>query len=461
MLRDTSANPVRPGEGPAAFRAFREGFPVLREKTYLSICDKAILHDRVRASVDVFLDHLAHATANRVQHEVRVRTSREKFARLMGATPDTIAAIRNVSDGTNTIACAMPWKSGDNVVLATEAEHPNNIYPWLRQRRRGVELRAVAPAPDGAIDAEALVAAMDGNTRLVTVASATFAPGHRTDLLRLGEECRKRDVFLLVDGVQTAGILHHDLQAQLVDGFATSTSKGLLGLYGYGFLYVSRNWVERLEPAYLSRPAVAQMTDDHSTMGEFEFEYQPDSRRFEVGSFNVAGAYAADASIDLLLELGSRAIEDHVLALSGEFNEGLRALGLHVAVPSSGPRQSHIVTVGKLDAGGHGFSTDPLMQPLSDFLTASGVMHTLRRGQMRFGLHAYNDRDDITRALAAAAEGVRKSVVWGVGVDLGGLPFIKKRTATRRRGLPRACAPRSRARRWATSSAARIRASTC
>lgn len=407
MLRDTNPSHGRAGERPPAFKAFREGFPVLREKTYLSICDKAILHDRVRASVDVFLDHLAHATANRVQHEVRVRTSREKFARLMGVTPDTVAAIRNVSDGTNTIACAMPWKSGDNVVLSTEAEHPNNIYPWLRQRRRGVELRAVAPAPDGAIDAEALIAAMDGNTRLVTVASATFAPGHRTDLLRLGEECRKRDVFLLVDGVQTAGILHHDLQAQLVDGFATSTSKGLLGLYGYGFLYVSRNWVERLEPAYLSRPAVAQMTDDHSTMGEFDYEYQPDSRRFEVGSYNLAGAYAADASIDLLLELGSRAIEDHVLALSGEFNEGLRALGLHVAVPGSGPRQSHIVTVGKLDAGGHGFSTDPLMQPLSEFLGASGVMHTLRRGQMRFGLHAYNDRSDISRALEAVGEGMR------------------------------------------------------
>src|SRR5690606_7777756 len=131
----------------------------------------------------------------------------------------------------------------------------------------------VAPDADGAIDVAALISAMDAKTRLVTVASATFAPGHRTDLQRLGEACRKRDVFLLVDGVQSAGILHHDLAAQLVDGFATSTSKGLLGLYGYGFLYVSGKWVDRLEPAYLSRPAVVQKTDDHSTMGEFEFDY--------------------------------------------------------------------------------------------------------------------------------------------------------------------------------------------
>jgi hypothetical protein len=84
----------------------------------------------------------------------------------------------------------------------------------------------------------------------------------------------------------------------------------------------------------------------------------------------------------------------------------MRALGLDVAVPGSGPQQSHILTVGKLNAGGHGFSTDPLVQPLSEFLTANGVMHTLRRGQMRFGLHAYNDRADIVRALDVAREGI-------------------------------------------------------
>jgi cysteine desulfurase / selenocysteine lyase len=409
MIRENSLTDEKARKSQLTFESFREGFPVLKEKTYLSICDKMILHDRVRASINQFLDHLAHATANRVQHETRVQASREKFAQLMSVTPSTVAATRNVSDGTNIIACAMRWKSGDNVVLAAEAEHPNNVYPWLRQRRKGVELRAVAPEADGAIDAGALIAAMDGRTRLVTVASATFAPGHRTDLQRLGEECRKRDIFLLVDGVQTAGIMHHDLVAELVDGFATSTSKGLLGLYGYGFMYVSPNWIDRLEPAYLSRPAVVQKTDDHSTMGDFEYELQPDSRRFEVGSYNLAGAYAADASVDMLLQLTTQATAKRVVALSSELNEGLQKLGLHVAVPSSGPRQSHIVTVGKLDAGGHGFSTDPLVQPLSEFLTKHDVVHTLRRGQMRFGLHGYNDRSDISRALDVASEGLKSA----------------------------------------------------
>jgi selenocysteine lyase/cysteine desulfurase len=387
------------------FDTFRQGFPALKAKTYLSICDKMILHDSVRASVDQFLDRLAMASADRVKHEERVLSARDKFARLMNVAPATIAATRNVSDGTNCIACAMPWKAGDNVVLTAQAEHPNNTYPWLRQREHGVEVRIVDALPDGAIDVDGLIAAIDAKTRVVAVASATFAPGHRTDLHKLGEACRKKDVFLLVDGVQTAGILHHDFSAEPVDGFATSTSKGLLGLYGFGFLYVSPKWIDRLEPAYLSRSGVVQKSDDHSTMGAFDYEFKPDSRRFEVGSYNLAGAYAADASIDLLLQLGTRAIEARVLALGQRLNEGLSAIGMKVAVPARGPKQSHIVTVGMLDAGGHGFSSDASMRPVSEHLAAHNVMHTIRRGQLRFGLHGYNNDRDVDFALEVAREG--------------------------------------------------------
>lgn len=392
---------------PLTFNSFRSGFPALAVQTYLSICDKMILHRRVRAAVEEFLDHLEMASANRVQHEVHVASVRRKFAKLMNVAPETIAAIRNVSDGTNSIAWSFPWEPGDNVVLTSDCEHPNNVYPWLRQRERGLEVRIVEPLPDGSIDIEGLIAAMDGRTRMMTVASATFAPGHRTDLRALGEACRKRDVFLLVDGVQTAGIMHHDLTAEMVDGFATSVSKGLLGLYGFGFLYVSPKWIDRLKPAYLSRPAVIQKTDDHSTMGGFDYEYQPDSRRFEVGSFNLAGAYAADTSLDMLLELGTANIEAHVLELVGKFHDGLCRLDMPPAVPGRGSKQAHIITLGALNAGGHGFSTDPLIQPLSEHLFENRVAHTIRRGQLRFGLHAYNNDADIDTALDVVREGLR------------------------------------------------------
>ena len=391
----------------AAFKHFREGFPALKEKTYLSVCDKMILHDDVRKGVEKFLDHLSLASANRVDHEVNVTTSKEKFARLTNVDPATVASVRNVSDGVNSVAWAVPMSEGDNVVLCVDSEHPNNIYPWLRLGRRGNVIRMVAHKPDGSLDIDALVEAMDERTRLVTCSSVTFAPGHRTDLVKLGEACRERDVFLLVDGVQSAGILNHDLSALPVDGFATSASKGLLGLYAYGFLYIAPEWIDRLEPAYLSRSSVVNKADDHSVMGGVDYELRPNSERFEVGSFNYAGAYATDASIELLLDLGIQAIEDRVLPLATALNEGIAAKGLAPAMPSEGPEQSHIVTFGALDAGGHGFSTDPVITPVSEYLMKAKVVHTIRRGQIRFALHAYNNEDDIEHAIDCVGEAMK------------------------------------------------------
>lgn len=398
---------IAPAPSTHAFEQFRRGFPALRETTYLSVCDKMILHDTVRASIDIFLDRLALASANRRDHEVHVVSARGKFGRLMNAPEDTVAAIRNVSDGVNSFAWAFPWAEGDNVVFTADAEHPNNVYPWLRLRCRGVELRIVPAKPDGQLDTDAMIAAIDSKTRVMTCSSVTFAPGHRSDIQRLGEACRKADVFLLVDGVQSAGILKHDFAAEPIDGFVTSTSKGLLGLYGFGFLYASRDWIGRLEPAYLSRPAVDQLSDDHSTMGNLDYDLQPDSRRFEVGSFNLAGAYAADASLDLLYHLGPDRIEARVLHLSTVLHEAMTAAGLPPAVPSHGPAQSHIVTLGEINAGGHGFSTDPRIEPVSRHLLENKVAHTIRRGQLRFAIHAYNTEADMQRAADCVREGLQ------------------------------------------------------
>ncbi|MET3925728.1 aminotransferase class V-fold PLP-dependent enzyme [Devosia sp. 2618] len=370
-------------------------FPAVAETTYLSICDKMILADPIRQGVDRFLDHLTHASTNRVGHEEKVTSSRRLFAEMVGATPDEIAVTRNVSDGLNSVATAFPFAEGDNVLLALGAEHPNNIYPWLHQQRRGIELRNVRGVA-GRIDVDAMIAAMDSRTRLVSVASVSFAPGERTDITALGTECRKRGIFLLVDGVQSAGILHHDFSNEPIDGFATSTSKGLLGLYGYGFLYVKRNWLDRLMPVHMSRTGADAENDDASAMGTYDYRPRPDAGRFELGSYNLAGAYAAEASLTMLLELGTRAIEAHVLELADELRDGLNRLGLPVFAPRL---PSHVITLGEVDAGGHGYSADPRMTRCHEVLTEAGVVSTLRRGQLRMGLHCYNNRSDIDTVL--------------------------------------------------------------
>ena len=89
------------------------------------------------------------------------------------------------------IATAVPWREGDNVVLCAGLEHPNNVLPWVHLRRLGVEVRVVEPH-DGAIEPAAIVAAIDGRTRVVTCSSVTFAPGLRVDLGTIGRTASHR-----------------------------------------------------------------------------------------------------------------------------------------------------------------------------------------------------------------------------------------------------------------------------
>jgi len=402
----TKAAARPPGMGTPPRRLRLRGaqeFPAVERCTYLSICDSTVLGRRVRGAVDEFLDHVMHWRETRVVRERHVDGARAKFARLIGAADDDIAIIKNVSEGINAIATAIPWRAGDNVVLCAELEHPNNVLPWLHLRRLGVQMKLV-PAIEGAIDPAAMIAAIDGRTRAVTCSSVTFAPGLRTELAAIGRACRERDVLFVVDAVQSAGILSLDVARDHVDALVTSTAKGLLGIYGCGFLYCRPDWVERLTPAYLSRPAVELPPERYSEMAGLDVALRANARRFEVGAVDYAACYAVDASLDLLHEVGSAAIEAHVLALAGRLRAGMAALGLEVPARAFGPQASHIVTIGRLGAGGHGTTEDARLARISEHLAAQGVVHTIRRGMLRFAFHLFNSDDDVDRVLVLSDE---------------------------------------------------------
>src|SRR6185436_4898610 len=202
-----------------------------------------------------------------------------------------------------------------NVILCPELEHPNNVYPWLNMRRYGLEARFVAPR-DGHVPVDEIIERMDAGTRMVAVSTVTFSPGFRTDVAKLGKACRRRDVLLLVDAAQSAGVLHTDVKESLIDALAVSTQKGLLGLYGMGFLYCRREWADRLQPAYLARFGVDLGEAHEASIGGYDFTFAPGARRFDVGNYNFLATAAVDASMQQLLAWGTRNIERYVVGLS-------------------------------------------------------------------------------------------------------------------------------------------------
>ena len=383
------------------WRAIRARYPAAGEQTYLNVGSKSILSNAAGDAARAALDLTWRGTDKKSSdNEPYLRDVRGRFAAIIGAQADDVAITKNVTEGINAVASGLRWSAGDNVVLCAALEHPNNIYAWLALRGRGVELRTVEPI-DNAIDAAAMTAVIDKRTRVVAASSVTFTPGFRTDLAAIGRECRRAGAMFVVDGVQSTGVLKLDVEAARIDALSTSTSKGLLGVPGLGFLYVRREWAEQLTPAAIGRYSVVR-GGHQSEIESFDYRLLGDARRFEAGNYNWIGLATADASMRELLEIGVANIEMHAVALARSLASGLSKRGYPVNQPPHESLRSHLVTVGRLGSGSAYSTDDPRLNRFAAALEAGDVNFSVRRGLLRFGLHCYNDASDVAQVLAIA-----------------------------------------------------------
>ncbi len=387
---------------PETVETIRRDFRAVVSQTYLDVASCAPLSQAVRDSVARHLGDPEYG--NDKQHAAAVvEHSRSLFAQLINAQPDDIALTKNVSEGLNIVANAMDWKAGDNMVVCPALEHPNNRYLWHNlAQRRGVELRLV-PASGNEYPIEHMLAAIDAQTRLVTVSSVSYVPGFLTPLDRLAQLCRRNGALLLVDAAQSVGPMHTDVEAMGIDALAVGTQKGLLGLYGMGFLYVRPAWAQRLQPMGLARSGVDESaTMGHGTVAE-EIQLRGGARRFDMGNYNLVGATAAKESLALLTRFGTRAIQKHTVALALQLSRGLTELDLPVCKPVAEKNQTHVVCLGSL------IPPPPADQfqwlhAFHGHLTHNRVRASWRDGVLRFSMHLYNNTADIHTVIGLARQ---------------------------------------------------------
>ncbi len=315
--------------------------------------------------------------------------TRGRFARLIGAGPDEIAFVKNTSEGLSFVAAGFPWRDGDNVVTSN-VEFPSNIYPWMRLQTRGVEVRMV-PAREGRVRKEDVFAACDGKTRIIALSSVEFANGYRNDLPGIGEYCQHHGIFFCVDGIQSLGVLPMDVKAFGVDALSADGHKWLLGPEGTGCFYISRDVMEVIEPVSLGWHSVEKWSDFEN----YDFRLAKDARRYEPGSFDMAGIAAMGASLDLLLSIGIDRIWERVRRLTeGVIQEAISA-GYEVVTPRNPEERSGIVTFRVP-------GVNP--QALWKGLLARNVVTSPRAGGIRVSPHFYHTPEEISRFFAVLRE---------------------------------------------------------
>lgn len=316
--------------------------------------------------------------------------ARALIAPLIGAGAGEIALVPNTTAGVATVANGIDWQPGDNVVLPAR-QFPSNVYPWLALRRRGVEVRLVPPGPGGWTPAQ-LEPHVDRRTRVVAISSVEFLSGWRGDLAGTSALCRAHGAYLFVDGIQSVGVIPHDVRAEGVDFLSAGGFKWLMGPPATGFLYVRRELIPALGVA-LPGP-LATESNIHDV--EPRFDLWPDARRFEGGSLAWAEVHAWTGALELLGAAGL----DRVWALAGARAEqaaaGLQELGYTLITPlEPAAGRSAIVSFTCGSAGANTAAFERLAQ--------AGVHISLRlHGHvLRVSPHAYNTAAEVDRFLDA------------------------------------------------------------
>lgn len=322
----------------------------------------------------------------------------DSLATMLGCHRDEIALVENATRGWDMAFYAMPFGPGDRI-LTGKGEYASNAIAFLQVAgRSGAKVEVVPDDESGQIDVAALGSMIDERVKLIALTHVPTNSGLVNPAAAVGAVARRAHVPFLLDACQSAGQMPLEVETLGCDMLSATGRKYLRGPRGTGFLYVRRQWIERLEPPFLDLHAAKWVATDR-------YEIRRDARRFENWESYVAGRIGLGVGIDYALGWGFAAIRDRVTGLAESLRRRLREIP-GVSVLDKGVERCGIVTFVKSDEDAlalHkrlralGINTSVSPQEYTRFDMEERKLTAL----LRASVHYYNSDEEIDRFCAA------------------------------------------------------------
>ncbi len=239
-----------------------------------------------------------------------------KIARLLGARPDEVILADATSVNLFKLGlAALLARPGRRTILTDDLNFPSDLYilQGLARLAGGEHRLRVVPSPDGIHGpVEALAAALDEDTALLTLSHTVFKSGYTYDMAALTERAHAVGALVLWDLSHSAGSVVVDLNGAAADLAVGCTYKYLNGGPGApAFLYVRRD----LQPA-LDNPISGWIGQRDPF--DFALDYAPAAgiQRFLTGTPSILSLSAVEPGVDLLLEAGMARLRERSVRLS-------------------------------------------------------------------------------------------------------------------------------------------------
>lgn len=371
---------------------WRKEFPILAHTTYMISHSLGAMPRRAADSMQEYADTWA-TRGIRAWEEgwwVMPVTVGNLIGSIIGAGEGEVVMQQNVSICQWIVTSCLDWSGPRNRLVTDGLNFPSNDYIYHRLEKQGAEVVTVASADGMTLPTEAMLAAIDERTRLVSVSHVAFRSSWVQDLEAITRRAHEVGAMVVADLYQSAGILPVDVRALGVD-FATGGSvKWLCGGPGAGYLYVRRDLWPQLEPA-----ATGWMA--HREPFGFEagpIDYAPDAFRFLNGTPGVPALYAAKSGYEIINEIGVEAIRAKSVRQTSYLMDLAIESGFPVRTPRN-PSQRGGVVILDVPEGKAVTKELAKREILVDYRPAAGI---------RIAPHFYTTDDEIAHTVLAIRE---------------------------------------------------------
>lgn len=265
---------------------------------------------------------------------IHTKTLKQKFAQLIELDDyEQIAVIPSVSYGMATVANNIVLKSGDEIVLLQE-QFPSNVYVWQKLADKyGAKIVFVAAPKIEKNRAQlwnnAVLKAINSKTAIVALPQNHWADGTLFDLIAIRKKSSAHHALLIIDGTQSVGALPFSVAKIQPDALICAGYKWLLGAYGLGLAYYSKNFNQGnpIEENWINR----SNSEDFTGLVNYESRYQPKAGRYNMGELsNFVYTPMLTAAIEQILEWKPQNIQDYCQKISAKAVNELQSLGCFI-----------------------------------------------------------------------------------------------------------------------------------
>ena len=197
--------------------------------------------------------------------------------------------------------------------ITTELEHNSVLRPLHTLEGEGRLTLSILPSDEGRVTLQEIKKALRSDTRLVVMTHGSNVLGTLQNVRPVAEYCASNDIFLILDGAQTAGQIPINLSEIGAGAFVFTGHKALFGLPGIGGFYIQ-------DPGTIATTRYGGTgTDSHSHAHPQEMPH-----KFETGTPNYAGIASLLAGIRYIEDQGQDAITNKLRGLVALFISELR-----------------------------------------------------------------------------------------------------------------------------------------